>query len=117
MPAVQVNVIPGTQVQGTVLVPTQVQVNAIQPTQLVTASTPGASSDLDVFGETPMGAINGSNATFTTMYSFVPESVRIMVNGIRLKLIDEYTTSGLSTINLQVSPEVNDLILMDYKKI
>jgi len=117
MTAVQVNVIPGTQVQGIVIVPTQVPINAIQPTQLVTASTPGASSNLDVIGETPMGAINGSNATFMTAYSFVPESVRVMVNGIRLKLLDEYTTTGLTTINLMVSPEVNDLILVDYKKI
>ena len=117
MPTVDVNVIPVTEVLGTVVVPTQIEINVVHPVSLVPASDQIGDISIDVFGETPMGTINGSNATFTSQYNFIPESLRIMVNGIRLNLLHEYTTSGLSTINLMVSPEVNDIILIDYKKV
>jgi len=35
-----------------------------------------------IIGETPAGAVNGSNATYTTASLFVPESVQLFVNGV-----------------------------------
>lgn len=69
---------------------------------------------VQVFGETPAGSVNGSNATFTTAFNFVPESVAVSVNGLRQKRVDDYNTSGANTILMSVSPEAGTSILVDY---
>lgn len=75
------------------------------------------SSDTDIFivGEIPIGAINGSNATFTTQQNFVPLSVELILNStIQTYGIDYYTT-GVNTIILNISPVVGDIIRVNYK--
>jgi len=67
-------------------------------------------------GEVPAGAVNGSNATFTTAFDFIPESVEVFVNGIRQKPITDYTTSGTTTILFTDSPLTGDIILVNYLK-
>jgi hypothetical protein len=78
----------------------------------------GASGGLDpislVFGEAPTGLIDGVNATFQSQYNFIPESVSVFLNGMRLKVIADYQTSGARTINLNVSPTVAEMIQIDY---
>lgn len=68
-----------------------------------------------VIGENPNGVINGSNATFTTDNPFVPESVQVFVNGISQTNGEDYYTTGTNTINLNLSPIVNDFIRINYK--
>jgi len=80
------------------------------------ASLVGAGAD-EVTGEIPAGLINGSNATFTASFSFVPESVKVYINGMRQKLIDDYNTSGNTTILMAVSPETITNFLIDYQKL
>lgn len=75
-------------------------------------NTAGASF---VFGETPSGAVNGSNATFTTAQNFVPESVQVFINGVSQTNGVDYTTSGTTTITLTVSPVSGDYIRVNYK--
>jgi mevalonate pyrophosphate decarboxylase len=75
------------------------------------------SSANSVIGEIPVGAINGSNATFTSAFVFVPESLKVFLNGVRQKLVSDYTSSGGSAITFLVSPIVGDSILIDYQRI
>jgi hypothetical protein len=74
-----------------------------------------ANSVAFVFGETPSGAVNGSNATFTTAQSFVPESVQVFINGVSQTNGVDYTTTGTTTITLTVSPVSGDYIRVNYK--
>lgn len=77
-----------------------------------TVTTSGGSF---VIGETPSGAVNGSNATFTTSQNFVPESVQVFINGVSQTNAVDYTTSGTTTITLNVSPVSGDYIRVNYK--
>lgn len=77
-----------------------------------TVTTSGGSF---VIGETPSGAVNGSNATFTTAQNFVPESVQVFINGVSQTNTVDYTTSGTTTITLSVSPVSGDYIRVNYK--
>jgi hypothetical protein len=74
------------------------------------------SSAAFVKNETPAGAINGSNATFTSAFDFVPESVEVFINGICQRPIVDFNTSGTRTINLSDSPHANESILVNYLK-
>lgn len=93
----------------------------INPTENVINVLTGAtinnygSSDI-VVGEIPNGTINGSNATFTTDYDFVPESVLFFRNGLAQYNPTHYTTSGTTTINLNFSPIVGDVLTVNYTK-
>lgn len=68
-----------------------------------------------VVGETPSGAINGINATFTTAQSFDPDTVACFVNGIQATKGVDYTTSGTTLINFTYSPATSDLLRVNYK--
>jgi hypothetical protein len=68
-----------------------------------------------VIGETPTGAVNGSNATFTTLQNFVPETVQVFINGVSQTNAVDYTTTGTTTIILNASPVVGDYIRVNYK--
>lgn len=70
-----------------------------------------------VFNETPTGAVNGSNATFTSLNSFLIETLEVFINGVKQTKILDYTTSGNSTITLYASPGVNESITINYVKL
>lgn len=69
-----------------------------------------------VTGETPSGAVDGSNATFTTESNFVPESVELFCGGVRLSVLSDFNTSGNQTITFYVSPKTADLVRVNYQK-
>jgi hypothetical protein len=73
------------------------------------------SSGSFIIGETPTGAINGSNATFTTLQNFVAGSVEVFVNGVNQVSGVDFTTAGSTTITLNVSPVSGDYIRVNYK--
>jgi hypothetical protein len=68
-----------------------------------------------VDGETPGGAVNGINATFTTAQEFIISSLKVYLNGVRQKVIEDYNTTGNSTIIFVTSPLATDVILVDYE--
>lgn len=70
----------------------------------------------DVIGETPSGAINGSNAIFTTLNSFDPASVQVFLNGLLQEPGVTYTLSGNNTITFTSSPEIGDVLEVNYIK-
>lgn len=69
-----------------------------------------------VFGETPNGTINGINATFTTDFNFIPETVEVFI-GIRLTVIQDYITIGTNTIQFTSSPLSGENIQVNYVKV
>lgn len=69
-----------------------------------------------VVQETPNGAINGTNATFTVDFAFDPATVEVYVNGIHATSGVDYTTSGTLTINFTYSLAVGDVLRVNYKK-
>lgn len=69
-----------------------------------------------VENEVPTGAVNGSNVTFTLLNTPIVGSVKLYINGIRLKAAGVgYTISG-STITMVLAPETGDILLVDYRK-
>jgi len=78
---------------------------------LVTLTVGSASA----WGETPSGAINGVNTTFTLANSPVGGTLRLHQNGLRLRegASNDYTLSG-NTITMNVAPTTGDWLLADY---
>lgn len=105
--AVNIDILPTT---GDVDITTIPQYITVQVGATVTTS-----SGSFVIGETPSGAVNGSNATFTTAQNFAPESVQVFINGVSQTSGVDYTTSGTTTITLNVSPVSGDYIRVNYK--
>lgn len=105
--AVNIDILPTT---GDVDITTIPQYITVQVGATVTTS-----SGSFVIGETPSGAVNGSNATFTTAQNFAPESVQVFINGVSQTNSVDYTTSGTTTITLNVSPVSGDYIRVNYK--
>jgi hypothetical protein len=68
-----------------------------------------------IIGETPNGAVNGSNATYTTAQQFEPASVSVFINGVNIINGVDYITTGTNTIILNVSPVAGDYVRINYK--
>lgn len=80
---------------------------ALVPTSLT-------SSSLTV-NETPSGAINGSNVSFTLANTPVSGSVAVYLNGLLQTAGDDYTISG-STITYAVAPIAGDVLRANYTR-
>lgn len=65
--------------------------------------------------ETPTGTVNGVNTIFT-LVAKSPEagSLKVFVNGQRMRVTDDYTLSG-KTITFVTAPPTNSIILCDYR--
>lgn len=67
-----------------------------------------------ITGETPTGAINGANTSFTLANAPDPAgSLRVTLNGTRLTLTTDYTLSG-TTLTMLVAPITDSLLRVDY---
>jgi len=69
-----------------------------------------------VIEEIPTGLVNGSNATFTSEFDFIPSSLVVTVNGLNNHVLEDYTTVGSDTIQFTTSPETGDNIRISYIK-
>lgn len=83
----------------------------------ITGSGGGGVSEEWAYDEHVNGALNGSNNVFTTDFDFVPETLTVFVNGVKIFKIDDYNTSGTNTINLNFSPGSTESIYVNYKKV
>jgi len=70
-----------------------------------------------VFNETPSGSLNGSNVTFTLAYTPTANTLKLYLNGIRLKsgAGNDYTIST-NTITMTTAPISGDVLIADYLK-
>ena len=90
------------------------RVGGYQKVNDIPAPTP--SSGTRVVGEPAAGVKNGSNVTFTTVYSFIPESVEVFVNGVRQKNLG-FVTVGGNTVELVVAPLASDIVETNYTRL
>lgn len=70
-----------------------------------------------VTGETPSGSINGSNTAFTIAGAFTPNSLRVFLNGQRLKSgsgNDYQEGANLTSFTMEYAPATGDVLLVDY---
>jgi hypothetical protein len=66
-----------------------------------------------VRGEVPSGAVNGSNAVYTTAAAY-GTTLAVYLNGIRQKLTTDYTETTSTTFTMVTPPVTGDLLLVDY---
>lgn len=65
--------------------------------------------------ETPTGTVNGVNTDFTTTNIPSPtSSLKVFVNGQRMKLTEDYTFSG-NTISFLTAPPTGSILTCDYR--
>ena len=65
--------------------------------------------------ETPSGTVNGVNKAFTlTNTPNPPGSVKVFVNGSRMRITEDYTFSG-NTITFVTAPPTTSILLVDYR--
>lgn len=70
-----------------------------------------------VTAETPGGSVNGSNTAFTVTTAFTSGSLRVFLNGQRLKrgASDDYTeNASLTGFTMNYAPASGDVLLVDY---
>lgn len=74
-------------------------------------------NESQVIEEVPSGAINGTNTAFTIANTPVAGSVRLYLNGVRLRsgAGNDYTISG-NTITMLYAPATGDVLIADYIK-
>jgi hypothetical protein len=81
-------------------------------------NTGGTSNNTDqVFNEIPIGILDGINITFISTFSFKPETIQVILNGMIQKPILDYITVGSNTIQLTVSPGSTENLLINYTKL
>lgn len=74
----------------------------------------GPSRSTEVYGEVPLGLVNGVNAIFSTAVPFRTGTVRLYLNGVRQKLLSDYTLVPPNTFVFVLAPRPNDHVLVDY---
>lgn len=64
-----------------------------------------------------VGAKNGSNTIFTLRYPYNPDTTKVYINGVRLTLGAgyDYDERGGNQIEIFTAPEIDDLLIVDYK--
>jgi len=69
-----------------------------------------------VIGETPTGAVDGANQTFTTANNYQAGKIAVYRNGQRQTLTTDYMETGANTYQFVVAPFLGDVITNDYLK-
>lgn len=64
--------------------------------------------------ETPVGTVNGTNTVFTLAKPPLTGSLKVYVNGARMRVTEDYTLAG-RTITFNTAPPTNSVLLCDYR--
>jgi hypothetical protein len=72
-----------------------------------------------VFNETPAGALNGVNMTFTLSHSFIAGSTQVYLNGMRQRLGVgwDYTESAPNQVVFSSPLVSTDSLIVDYRRV
>jgi hypothetical protein len=81
-----------------------------------TWSDPATIGNTTITVEAAVGAINGSNATFTSSAAFVISSLEVYVNGVLQRKPTDYNTTGNSTVIFSDSPQTGDAVTISYQQ-
>jgi hypothetical protein len=60
------------------------------------------------------GDINGVNTVFTTTKGYIPERIKVFLNGVRQKISLDYTESDADEITFATAPETGDILTIDF---
>lgn len=68
-------------------------------------------------GDTLVGAINGTNRSFTTSFVFITTSVGVYLNGqLKVPALDDgFIITGAQTIEMKLAPLVGDTFVVEYQ--
>ena len=69
-----------------------------------------------VIGETPTGAIDGTNTTYHTLDNYMNGMLGVYLNGIRLKSGWDFTGTGGNVFVMAYPPQLGDQLTVDYIK-
>ena len=71
-----------------------------------------------VSNEVPVGLLDGSNLVYTTEFNFSTSTLKVYLNGLRLKEggANDYVVSGINNFTMNYAPLPGDEILVDYIK-
>jgi hypothetical protein len=67
-----------------------------------------------VFGETPVGAINGTNLNYASAKPYSPGLLAVYQNGLRLRRPDDYSETGTQSFRFINAPLPGDSVSIDY---
>lgn len=67
-----------------------------------------------VIGETPGGAIDGSNTVFTSGSAYQALTLAVYLNGLRQRRTDDYTEASATSFTFALAPRSTDSISIDY---
>lgn len=67
-----------------------------------------------LYPETPIGVIDGTNAVFTTTYSYQPGRIYPYKNGQQLISPGDFTESDDQEITLTFAPQPGDVLFVQY---
>lgn len=67
------------------------------------------------FGETPTGAINGSNTSYTTANAFAAGRLAVFLNGLRQRPGQDYNATSTTTFSFLNAPLAGDSVSVDYQ--
>jgi hypothetical protein len=95
------------------------QVTAKTGTQLtlLTPTPPPASTGTSIqitWGETPTGAIDGSNKSYTSVNPYRLNSIAVFLNGLRQRRTNDYTETGSNSFQFVNAPLPGDILSIDY---
>lgn len=115
----------GQQVSPLLITPPPLLITSAEPVETITTPAvrgekgdkgePGSGANF-VFDEILTGTINNSNATFSTVHDFIPETVSVSINGLTQRRGVDFNTSGNRTILFSESALVGDSLQVDYQR-
>ena len=77
-------------------------------------STGGGGGLVQVWNETPVGAINGTNQNFSTANSFRSATLAVYLNGLRQRPGWDYTVTMSNQFQMILAPIAGDSLSVDY---
>jgi hypothetical protein len=67
-----------------------------------------------IWGETPSGAIDGTNTAFTTANSYRANLLAVYLNGLRQRRVADYNETGSQSFQFVNPPLSGDSLSIDY---
>lgn len=67
------------------------------------------------FGETPTGAINGTNTSYTSANTFASGKLAVFLNGLRQRIGQDYNVTGTNSFSMLIAPLSGDTLSIDYQ--
>jgi hypothetical protein len=86
-------------------------------TDIISSPTPTSSTGtitVQVSGETPTGAVDGSNKLFTTSSTYISGYLNVYLNGVRQSVTVDYTETSSNSFTFVVAPTIDDILRVDY---